>query len=336
MKLSERIDAFNKLGNRLNNLSNEDSEKLLEEAQYKNPWFVTENVEYTLNHIINSLKKENLENWLNPYDLEEVNGKKVGVVMAGNLPFVGFHDYLSVLISGHHLLAKLSHQDDFLPKKMTEYLLEVSPGFEDKIKFVDRLNDFDAVIATGSDNTSRYFEYYFSKYPHIIRKNRTSVAVISGEEDNDIFKDLGEDIFRYFGLGCRNVSKMYLPENFPIQNIIEKWDHWKEIINHHKYANNYDYNKAVFLMNQTHHLDNGFCLLQENSDLFSPLSVIYYEYYQNPKDLNDKLIYWREKIQCIVSDNAWYPESIRFGMAQKPALWDYADNIDTMKFLADI
>ena len=336
MKLSERIDAFNELGERLNNLSPEEKGYLTNQAHSKNPWFIPENVQYTLKHITNSLKKENLIRWLEPYNPENTKDKKIGVVMAGNLPFVGFHDYLSVLISGNKLLAKLSHQDEFLPKKITKYLIEIAPEYAERIEFVDRLKNFDAIIATGSDNTSRYFEYYFSKYPNIIRKNRTSLAIISGNEDKDDLFMTGDDIFRYFGLGCRNISKFYLPEGYQIEKLIQSWEDWKEIINHHKYANNYDYNKSVFLMNQTPHLDNGFCLLQENEALFSPLAVIFYEFYKNNEDLNHKLNQWKGKIQCIVADHAWHPESIPFGMAQKPALWDYADNVDTMKFLTNL
>ncbi len=256
--------------------------------------------------------------------------------MAGNIPLVGFHDLLCILLSGHQLVAKLSSSDSVLMKFIKDSLIEIDPAFSEKIFFEERLNNVDAVIATGSDNTSRYFEYYFRNIPHIIRKNRTSCAIILGEESSEEFSVLGKDIFSYFGLGCRNVSKVYIPENFDFIPMLKSLDSYQPIINHHKYANNYDYQKSILLINQIHFYDTGFLLLTKNENMVSPISTIYYESYKDQGDLNTKLKLNEEKIQCIVSARGWFNQSIPFGEAQFPAVDDYADGIDTLAFLQAI
>lgn len=337
MKLSERINAFAELGDKLLNWKGSSYEEMLSNAYQQNAWFTTENTDFAIKSIINLLDKDKLIQWVNNYLISENRStKKVGIVMAGNIPLVGFHDFLAILISGHAIQIKPSSQDEYLPKIITKMLIESNKEFSNHIEFVDILKDFDAVIATGSDNSARYFEYYFSKYPHIIRKNRTSIAIINGNETNDAYEKLGDDIFRYFGLGCRNISKIYIPENFNLEHLLPQFNKWHGVIDHHKYANNYDYNRSIFLLNQTIHLDTGFLLLTESQDLVSPLSVLYYEKYTNQEELNSKIKEIDHKLQCVVSQENTFAQKISFGETQKPTLWDYADNVDTMDFLANL
>jgi hypothetical protein len=262
--------------------------------------------------------------------------KKIGIAMAGNIPLVGFHDLMCVLLSGHQLVAKLSSSDSVLMKFVRDSIISIDSSFADKLLFEERLNGVDAVIATGSDNTSRYFEYYFRNIPHIIRKNRTSCAVIVGEESPEEYSMLGKDIFCYFGLGCRNVSKIFVPENFDFPVMLKSLESFQPIVNHHKYANNYDYQKSILLINQTHHYDNGFLLLTENENLVSPISTVYYQFYKDQNDLSLKLQSMADKIQCIVSAQGWYKQSVPFGEAQFPLVSDYADGVDTMAFLQNV
>jgi hypothetical protein len=334
MDLKERIEGFTQLKSVLENLSLDEHESLYTHATLANPWFTRENIDQALNGIIKFLEKEKLIKWAESYHLPQTKSKKIGVAMAGNIPLVGFHDLLCVLISGHTLIAKLSSQDTVLMKFISEHLKKINPKFAEYLFFEERLKGIDAVIATGSDNTSRYFEYYFKNIPHIIRKNRTSCAVLMGEEPKEELEKLGMDVFSYFGLGCRNVSKVFIPEGLEVSQLLVAWEKYKEIVNHHKYANNYDYQKCLLLMNQTQFYDGGQVLLVENIALVSPISVIYYEQYKNLEELKDKLQSLEEKIQCIVSAKGWYPKSIAFGEAQSPQLGDYADNVDTMKFLS--
>lgn len=336
MNLAERINAFNLLGRKIDNLSGTEKKVIFEQAANNNPWFVAKSVELSLGGISHFLEENRLNSWASPYNLKEEKNKKVGIAMAGNIPLVGFHDYLCALISGNKAIIKLSSQDSFLLPTIHSWLSQLEPRFEDKVIFEDRLKNIDALIATGSDNTSRYFEFYFRNTPHIIRKNRTSVAIIMGEEDSSHLTELGKDVFSYFGLGCRNISKLYVPEGYEFSKLFESWDSFKEIIEHHKYANNYDYQKSILLVNKVNHLDTGFVLITQNDQLVSPTSVVYFESYRTQSDLKKKLKSQKNKIQCIVSANGWFDESVPFGKAQTPELWDYADGIDTMKFLTEL
>lgn len=322
MKLSERIDAFAQLGKALHSIEQGDKNSLYSQAANRNAWFTPKHCELALTGISKFLDKEGLEQWTKAYDFSSTRRKKVGVVMAGNIPLVGFHDLLCVLISGHHLAAKLSSQDTVLMSYVIGELLKIEPRFKENLSLVERMNDVEAVIATGSDNTSRYFEYYFRKIPHIIRKNRSSCAELRGNETDEQLFDLGKDVFSYFGLGCRNVSKLFVPENYDFTRLLRIWEPYHEVFNHHKYVNNYDYNKSILLVNRTHHYDNGFALLTENQALVSPISVVYYEV--GTPDVKS------EKIQCIVGVEK---NQIPFGKTQEPDLSDYADNVDTLKFL---
>jgi hypothetical protein len=336
MTLDDRINAFSALGLRISSLTEVEKEVLHSGAARLNPWFSAESVALALQGITLFLQKENLQKWIAPYNIPQTGGKKIGIAMAGNIPLVGFHDFLSVLISGHVAVVKLSSQDSYLISTLSEWLIQINPGFKEKIQFVDLLKNTDAIIATGSDNTARYFEYYFRNIPHIIRKNRSSCAIIMGEENQQELAALGPDVFSYFGLGCRNVSKIFIPEDFNIASLFEAWNAHKEIIHNHRYANNYDYQKSIMLVNKIPFLDNGFLLITENQNLVSPISVLHYETYSNQVELHAKIESQKEKLQCIVSANGWFMNSIPFGKAQMPELWDYADGIDTLRFLGSI
>ncbi len=334
MTLQERINGFDQLGKKIKGLPADELNTLTDKVRNENPWFIPENVGMALQGISKFLDRPILEEWVSPYALPQSSAKKIGVAMAGNIPLVGFHDLLCVLLSGHQLVAKLSAQDSVLMKFIKDQLIEIDPGFGENIFFEERLKNLDAMIATGSDNTSRYFDYYFRNIPHIIRKNRTSCAVLLGEETPDEFCRLGKDIFSYFGLGCRNVSKIFVPENFDFIPLLDNLNSFQPIIHHHKYANNYDYQKSIMLVNQTHFYDTGYVMFTESKNPVSPISVVYYESYKDQDDLTSKLQSHQEKIQCITSARGWYKKSTAFGGAQFPEVNDYADGIDTLAFLA--
>ena len=306
---------------------------LIHLSQSHNGWYTPEQVYFSIQSWAEALTDENLTQWLSVYDLEKNKSKNVALILAGNIPLVGFHDFLSVLITGNNVLVKTSSNDQHLLPFLAKYIIAVEPEFASRITFVEgKLENFDAVIATGSNNTSRYFEYYFKDKPSIIRKSRNSVAVLSGNETKEQLAALGEDIFRYFGLGCRNVSKLFVPKDYSFVPFFEAIFEYQDVIHYEKYANNYDYNKAVFLMSNFKLLDNGFLTLKEDKSHASPISSVFYENYQTVADLEKRLDAESEQIQCIVSDNL-IEKSIKFGETQKPALWNYADNIDTISFL---
>ncbi len=336
MDLVERISAFCELGNKIKTLSQNERQNIQQQAASLNPWFVSKSVDLSLAGISYFLNESSLNSWVRSYSLPEQGNKKIGLAMAGNIPLVGFHDYLCVLLSGNQAIIKLSSQDSFLLPTFHSWLTQIEPRFNDKVFFEERLKNLDSMIATGSDNTARYFEYYFRNIPHIIRKNRSSVGIIMGEEETSHLKELGKDVFSYFGLGCRNISKLFVPEGYEFTKLFESWEGYKEIIEFHKYANNYDYQKSILLVNRVDHLDNGFVLITQNEQLVSPISVVYFETYTTQSDLKKKIKSQKNKIQCIVSANGWYDESVAFGKAQTPELWDYADGIDTMKFLTEL
>lgn len=334
MTLQQRILAFCQLGEHLEKLSEESFESLALSARLENPWFTEANVRMSIKGIREFLREDQLKQWTSKYALELAKPKTIALVMAGNIPLVGFHDFLCVLISGNRVQIKLSSKDSKLIKYLVNYLEGVEPDFREHITFTEKLEGFDAIIATGSDNSARYFEYYFSKYSNIIRKNRTSCAILTGDESDQEIENLGVDIFSYFGLGCRNVSKIYVPKDYDFTKLLSRLDTYKEVIHHHKYCNNYDYQKSILLINQIHFLDNGFLLLQENEKLVSPISVLYWERYSNDEDLRNKLKANAEKIQSVVGKEE--PATISFGQAQYPQVWDYADQIDTLKFLSEL
>jgi len=352
MNLQQRINAFVKLGDFLSQFSNEIIQKKesithnnlffegfknqLKLAEEDNGWFSKENMAFALKGWTESLSFENLNKWLSPYKITNIKPKSVAIIMAGNIPLVGFHDFLSVLICGHHALIKQSSNDKHLLPYLAKYLEYVEPEFKGTIHFTDKkLENFEAVIATGSNNTARYFEYYFKDKPSIIRNNRNSVAVLNGKETLEDIQALSEDIFRYYGLGCRNVSKLYIPKNYNFDLFFQGIYHWHPIIEKAKYANNYDYNKAVYLMSEFDMLENGFLMIKEDTSAVSPIATVFYEYYDNYSQLKTKLEQEKESIQCIVS-NGFTKNEIAFGMTQKPQLWDYADDVDSIEFLLEI
>ena len=304
---------------------------VLRKSEIENPWFTIENQKFALKQWANLLTEQNLNQWLSQYKTPLLS-KRVGLILAGNIPMVGFHDVISVVLSNHIPVIKLSSKD----KRMLPFLMDKWNEFSNgnvPYEMVERLENFDAVIATGSNNTARYLEYNFKESLSIIRKNRTSVAVLKGDETDEELQLLAEDIFRYYGLGCRNVTRMFIPEDFVIDRIFENFLNFKEIINHNKYANNYEYNRAVYLLNQEKFWDNNFVMLKEDEALFSPLSVINFSRYSTLDDVRDFIKTNQENIQAIVAKPELGLESISLGEAQNPGLDTYADHVDTMKFL---
>lgn len=320
-----------------NDLFFDDFEKLIYLSQSHNGWYTPEQVYFAIKSWADALNEENLDKWLSTYTEEfsqnDNTEKTVALILAGNIPLVGFHDFLSVLITGNKALIKTSSNDQHLLPFLAKYLIAVNESLQDKITFVEgKLENFDTVIATGSNNTARYFEYYFKDKPSIIRKNRNSAAVLNGKESKEELEALGEDIFRYFGLGCRNVSKIFVPKGYSFDTFFEAIFKYQDVIHYEKYANNYDYNKAVFLMSNFKLLDNGFLTIKEDTSYASPISSVFYEFYENIEDLQARLEADSEQIQCVVS-NDLIKNSIPFGQTQNPQLWDYADNVDTITFL---
>ncbi|MGA9270349.1 MAG: acyl-CoA reductase [Lutimonas sp.] len=352
MTLEQRIDAFSKLGDFLtqfhpsglkinkdlptNELFLEPFRIQVKRAFERNGWFTDQNVNSAFNEWGNLLNSKDLNHWSSSYNLKSGSEKSIGVIMAGNIPLVGFHDFLTVLISGHSIRIKQSSSDAFFLPLIARLLQYVEPGFKDKIFFSEeRLSDFDAVIATGSNNTARHFEYYFGNYPHLIRRNRNSVAVLTGKESEEDLDGLGEDIFRYFGLGCRSVSKLMVPRNYDFDQLFGALYRFKDLIDYEKYRNNYDYNKAVYLMSRFELLENGFVMLKEDSSYASPIATLFYEYYDDEDSLSNKLEADAELIQCIVG-KGHDMDYVPFGRTQKPQLNDYADGVDTLDFLAKL
>lgn len=313
-------------------------EQQINAAVHHNGWFTRENIVFALQQWSQALTAENLDKWLAPYNLRENHPKAVGIIMAGNIPMVGFHDFLSVLISGNKVKVKQSSNDKLLLPVLADYLIALAPKWKDYIHFIPgkdqggKLENYDAVIATGSNNTARYFEYYFAGRPSIIRKNRNSVAVLTGNETKEELSRLGEDIFRYYGLGCRNVSKLYVPEGYSFEHFFRAIYPWNPIINQAKYANNYDYNKAVYLMSLFKLQENGFLILKEDTSFSSPIATLFYQTYSDLSALREELHSQQDAIQCVVARDV-HEKEIPFGKTQHPGLGDYADNVDTMEFL---
>jgi len=348
--LQQRIKAFVKLGKFINNYCEYTKEQtvnqtdksndfyLFEEkikfSEIKNNWFTKKNVLFSLNNWAALLSEEQLNKWLSNYMIPKKSTyKTIALIMAGNIPLVGFHDFLVTIITGNKALVKLSSNDVVLLPLIAAKLAEVEPLLKDSFQFIDgKLEGFDAVIATGSDNTSRYFEYYFGKKPNVIRKNRNSVAVLTGNETTKQLSALGEDVFRYYGLGCRSVSKVFVPKGYKFDDFFTAIYDRSPIINQFKYANNYDYNKAVYLMSEFKLLDNGFLILKEDKSYSSPIASLFYECYDSLEELHKILDTDKEKLQCIVG-NGIVSNEIAFGETQNPSLADYADGVDTIDFL---
>lgn len=304
---------------------------LVDTAYTENGWFTKDSVAAVYEAWASSLQADKVEEWLQRYDISVNGRKKVGVIMAGNLPLVGLHDSLCVLVSGNVLHAKLSSKDKSLMLVVLKVIQKLN-GEESSIKLVEQLKDIDYLIATGSDNSARYFDYYFKDKNRIIRKNRTSIAVLNGSETEEELHGLSHDVFQHFGLGCRNVTKIYLPKNYDLDNVFKALFHYQEIGNHNKYANNYDYNKAVYLLSQVDLIENGFLLMKEDEGIHSPVGVLFYEFYSSMEDIKGMIENRKEELQCVVT-NEDLLQRVPFGKAQSPELWDYADGIDTIEFL---
>ena len=305
-------------------------------AKESNGWFTTENLCFALNQWSKLLKYKPLESWLSKYSIPNKKPKTVAIIMAGNIPLVGFHDFLSAFVTGHNMIIKQSSNDKHLLPILVSFLMQYDKNLKSRIKFVDeKLHDFDAVIATGSNNTANYFESYFKNKPSIIRKNRNSIAIINGSESKKDLEGLGIDIFQYFGLGCRSVSKIYVPRNYDFDKFFNAIYSWHPIINNTKYANNYDYNKAVYIMSKFKIIENGFLMLKEDKRLSSPIGTLFYEYYDNLDELKNIIENISAEIQCLVSYN-FDENEIKFGNTQLPNLLHYADDIDTVDFLLKI
>jgi len=351
-RIQNRITAFVKLGTFLsqfsqslivkketiahNDLFFEGFKHQLKIAQENNSWFTKENILFSIESWATALTSENISKWISTETLGKNDVKLVAIVMAGNIPLVGFHDFLSVLISGHSVIVKQSSNDKHLLPFLAKYLEYITPELKGKITFTEeKLTNFDAVIATGSTNTARYFEHYFKDKPNIIRKNRNSVAIITGNESEEELTNLSTDIFQYFGLGCRSVSKIFIPKNYNFDAFFKGMYVQHKHINNAKYANNYDYNKAVYLMSEFDILENGFLMIKEDQSYSSPIATVFYEYYDQLEELKLKLIADKDKIQCIVA-NGFSDDEITFGQTQHPQLWEYADGINTLEFLSTI
>ncbi|RNL54020.1 acyl-CoA reductase [Pedobacter jejuensis] len=334
LNIDKVIIAYKRLGKALSNPT-DILENSIISAQNSNAWFTEENVRKSVSSFAEMLNDNDIDEWFKSIKFSN-SPKKIGLILAGNIPMVGLHDVLTVLATGNIALIKLSSSDDKLIKTIISELINTETGFEDRIEYVERLKDFDAVIATGSNNSSRYFDYYFGKVPNIIRKNRNSVAVLNGDESFDDIQNLGADIFDYFGLGCRNVSKIYYPKGYDIAKFYEGIESFQPTINHFKYNNNYDYNKSIYLVNTAKHFDNGFLLLKEDESLASPLAVLFYEEYNELKEVEEKLKDKSAQIQCVITNSPLNLKTYGFGQSQHPKLWDYADDVNTVEFLNEL
>ncbi|HQQ93269.1 MAG TPA: acyl-CoA reductase [Bacteroidia bacterium] len=341
MTIAQRTGAFAKLGAFLNRhyagrqipeetQLHKGLEALIPVVQQHNPWFTPESVNGALQNIASMLEPSGLENFTK--DLKDSEARQVAVICAGNIPLVCFHDVLCVLLSGHRILIKMSADDNLLLPFFLKLLVHYEPEFEHAIRFADgKLSGFEAVIATGSNNTAKHFEYYFRSYPHIIRRNRTSVAVIRGDESEAELRELGKDIFMYFGLGCRNVGKILVPQEYDFGLLFQSLHVYGNVIQHNKYANNYEYHRSLYLLESIPFLDNNFLILRESTELHSPVSVLFYQRFKDEVEVNAYLNTNRDQIQCIVGR-----EFTPFGCSQRPVITEFADKVDTMEFLVHL
>ncbi len=338
LKIKERVDIIVAVGEQLkNHKNNEEIQTAMSMAGSENQWFTEDNIKKSIKSITEKYTDSaKLHEWVTRYNLPENTEPKIlGLLLAGNIPFVGIHDVIAGFISGHYLKLKYSDKDTYLMKMFVKLIVDQEPRAAVYFEEVERMNDIELVIATGSNNTARYFDYYFGKMPNIIRKNRVSVGVLGMDTSTEELKLLGEDVFSYFGLGCRNISKIYLPKGYKIEKIMEAFEDWKEWVLHNKYKNNFDYNYAIYLLNKVKFFTNGSLITLEDESLYSRISCLHFSYYETKEELSRELQEVEDQLQCVVSNVEL--EEIKtygFGETQSPELWDYADGVDTMKFLA--
>ena len=343
----ERLIAFSELGTLFKeNVDKKENkkfpewdtvlEKTLIESHSYNSWFTIDNLKLSLKNWSNSLQENIISDWLSKYNIEDKSSKKIAIIMAGNIPAVGFHDLLCSLLLNFNCIVKLSSEDKLLIPFIVKFLESRNEKLKNKVTFEsEKLKDFDGVIATGNNNSHRYFDYYFSKYPNLLRKTRHSIAVLDGKESDNDLSELSNDIFNYFGLGCRSVSKVFIPYGYDLDLLFNAFFRHKEVVNHNKYVNNFDYNKAVYLMSKEKFIENGFIILKEESKLGSPIGCLFYEFYNDKKEITKLINNNSDSIQCVVS-NINFNTNIKFGQTQCPNISDYADNNDTIKFLLKI
>lgn len=351
---TKAVKAFEKLGEYMGVVADYDKKKKLDKAIPKeyydaldelaisshiyNGWFTDTNLRVALKALSQSLAPQEVQRWLSKYEGITPSGvKNVGLIMAGNIPLAGFHDLMCVLIAGHKAWVKLSSDDNKIIPFLVKVLEGIEPSLKGRITFINGLmKDADAYIATGSNNSSRYFDYYFGKYPNIIRKNRNSAAILSGMETDEELEALASDVFSYFGLGCRSVSKLYVPQMYDFSRLVKVFDGWKKIFENKKYGNNYDYIRAVYLLNKVTHIDGGYFMLKYDETMASPVTVIYYEYYSDAERLGELLAEKQDQLQCVVGTmNVGFP-TVPFGQAQYPKIDEYADGVDTLNFLLNL
>ncbi|HOP03194.1 MAG TPA: acyl-CoA reductase [Tenuifilaceae bacterium] len=345
MDASERVLAFVKLGNSILHPCNNHSANRLWDKVFKahnhNPWFTPDFCKLAIESIANQWLNESvLTGFINKYPVEhfsKTESKRIAVIMAGNVPLVGFHDFLCVLITGNTFIGKLSSKDGGLMQAIVDLVIDIEPGFKDKILLTEhKLPEFDAIIATGSNNSARYFEFYFGFYPNIIRSNRNSIAVLDGTESANELSALADDVFMYFGLGCRSVSLVFVPERYDFSNLFNAFIKYQNLKYHNKYANNFEYQRAMLLMNNLEHFDNGFILLKQSESLSSPVAILHYCYYKNFSEVNRYLEMNNDLIQCVSSDSKLVQNTIPLGSCQKPSINDFADGIDVVEFLHSV
>ena len=343
MQIKQRINAFVQVGDFINRHFKDEAraeeanlhlglKELVKVAKLYNGWFDEAFVNHAIQNIGSYLNEKSLNDISSIISKQEKDPKVVAIICAGNIPMVGFHDILCVLLSGNIALIKMASDDNVLLPFFLKLLTHYEPAFDQLIRMSEgKLTNFNAIIATGSNNTSSHFEYYFAKYPHIIRKNRSSVAVITGNESKEDLSQLGKDIFYYYGLGCRNVSKLLVPDNYDFKDFFEGIFEYSYILENKKYGNNYDYNRAIFLLNRADFLDNNFVMLKPDIQIHAPISVVFYEKYKTAQDVQDYLNKNKQEIQCVVGKGY-----IPFGNSQSPVITDFADGVNTMEFLVNL
>lgn len=340
MKTEERVKAMITWGQAIGAMTDElggndaaadsPAQFMMAQARAQNPWFTRENILSALKGIVFMLQEENLNKWVSKYVLNDVQPKTIGVIMAGNIPAAGFHDALSVLVSGHRLMMKCASDDKVILPFLLDILVAIEPRFSSQYQIVERLQSMDAVIATGSNNSARYFDYYFGKYPHIIRKNRNSLAILNGSESAAELSDLGGAIFTYFGMGCRSISHLLVPKGYQFNGFFESMQQYGDtVMQHTRFMHNFDYHNALYLLNSEKFLTNNFLILRESPVLSTPVSVLHYSYYNSDEEAMEYISMHEYEIQCVMGKHG-----IPFAEAQLPAPWNYPDNVDVMEFLS--